>query len=75
MIPRYLELATYLNNGWSLADELCEDMGITRNYLRRLIQNCRNNDIDIDFEDGKVRLSIRTSPSQIRLAIDSLPPE
>ncbi len=73
MIPRYLDLATYLSNDWSLAAEVCEDMDINRNYLRRLIRNARADNIGVDFEDGKIRLSIRTSPSQIDLMISSLP--
>ena len=69
-IPRYLELATYLTNEWSLVSELCEDMQIKTKRLKELSAQARKVGLEIDREDGKIRLSFGTTIDQVRFAIE-----
>jgi len=67
--PRCLELASYLTNEWSMSFEVCEDMDITRDRLRRLASESRILGIGVDMEDGKIRLSLDTTIDQVRFAL------
>jgi len=69
-LPRYLELATYLTNEWSLSSELCEDMGIERPRLKKLVHQAKQRGLDIDREDGKIRLSYGTTIDNVRFAVE-----
>ena len=74
MIPRHLELATYLTNQWSLLGEVCDDMNISKTNLTTLITNAQKRGIGIEREDGKIRLKFNTSVKQVELALASQKP-
>lgn len=67
---RYLELASLLTNEWSLTHELCEDMCITTSRLEKLAKKAREQGINIEREEGKVRLHKNTTIDNVRFAID-----
>tara|TARA_R110002020_G_scaffold21429_5_gene72805 strand:- start:3597 stop:3818 length:222 start_codon:yes stop_codon:yes gene_type:complete len=69
-LPRCLELATYLTNEWSLSSEVCEDMEITTKRLKMLSAQARDMGIGIDREDGKIRLSFKTTVDLVRMAVE-----
>jgi len=70
-LPRCLELATFLTNEWSLASEVCEDMNIKSKRLKELAAQARKRGLEIEREDGKIRLSFGTSIDQVRFAVVS----
>jgi hypothetical protein len=69
-LPRCLELATYLTNEWSLSSEVCEDMEITAKRLKMLSAQARAMGIGIDREDGKIRLSFKTTIDLVKMAVE-----
>ena len=70
-LPRCLELATFLTNEWNLALEVCEDMNIKSKRLKELAAQARKRGLEIEREDGKIRLSFGTSIDQVRFAVVS----
>lgn len=68
-MKRFLELASLLTNHWSLAGEVCEDMDISHTRLKKIAIKAREHGLDIEREDGKIRLGFGTTVDNVKFAI------